>query len=60
MFDLHRGLKLDSPPKPEEMGLHRYTEDYHKGIMAGEGDIASRWKGPQQRITHDKQKEERF
>ncbi len=49
------GVWLDSPPKPEEMGLH-YTEDYHKGIMAGgEGDIASRWKDPQRRITHYKQ-----
>ncbi len=49
------GVWLDSPPKPEEMGSH-YTEDYHKGIMAGgEGDVASRWKYPRRRIAHYKQ-----
>ncbi len=49
------GVWLASPPKPEEMGLH-YTEDYHKGIMAGgEGDVASRWKHPRRRIGQYKQ-----
>ncbi len=48
------GVWLASPPKPEEMGLH-YTEDYHKGIMAGgEGDVASRWKYPRRRIAEYK------
>lgn len=49
------GVWLVSPPKPEEMGRH-YTEDYHKGIMAGgEGDIANRWKYPRRRIGQYKQ-----
>jgi len=46
---------LATPPKAEEMGLH-YTEDYHKGIMAGgEAAVASRWKYPRRRIALHKQ-----
>ena len=38
------GVWQDSPPKPEEMGIH-YDEDYHKAIVAaGETSPASRWR----------------
>ena len=48
------GVWLDSPPRPDEMGLH-YTEEYHRAIVAaGEGSAASRWKDQVELISRYK------
>jgi 2-polyprenyl-3-methyl-5-hydroxy-6-metoxy-1,4-benzoquinol methylase len=49
------GVWQDSPPKPEEMGIH-YDEDYHKAIVAaGETSPASRWQRHRDLISRHKQ-----
>jgi 2-polyprenyl-3-methyl-5-hydroxy-6-metoxy-1,4-benzoquinol methylase len=49
------GVWLDSPPRPDQMGIH-YDDDYHRQIMtAGESRPESRWKRHRELIARYKQ-----